>query len=103
MAGVILGCSANRIPVVLDGFISYAAALLAYKINLKTREYMIASHSSAEPGTQRALNILNLEPVLNMGMRLGEGSGAALAFNIIEAANYTYENMATFDEVDMGR
>ena len=50
MAGVILGCSANRIPVVLDGFISYAAALLAYKINLKTREYMIASHSSAEPG-----------------------------------------------------
>ena len=103
MAGVILGCSANRIPVVLDGFISYAAALLAYKINPKTREYMIASHSSAEPGTQRALNILNLEPVLNMGMRLGEGSGAALAFNIIEAANYTYENMATFDEVDMGR
>ena len=103
MAGVILGCSANRIPVVLDGFISYAAALLAYKINLKTREYMIASHSSAEPGTQRALKILNLEPVLNMGMRLGEGSGAALAFNIIEAANYTYENMATFDEVDMGR
>ena len=103
MAGVILGCSANRIPVVLDGFISYAAALLAYKINPKTREYMIASHSSAEPGTQRALKILNLEPVLNMGMRLGEGSGAALAFNIIEAANYTYENMATFDEVDMGR
>ena len=103
MAGVILGCSANRIPVVLDGFISYAAALLAYKINPKTREYMIASHSSAEPGTQRALEILNLDPILNMGMRLGEGSGAALAFNIIEASNYTYENMATFDEVDMGR
>lgn len=103
MAGVILGCSANRIPVVLDGFISYAAALLAYKINPKTREYMIASHSSAEPGTQKALEILNLDPVLNMGMRLGEGSGAALAFNIIEASNYTYENMATFDEVDMGR
>ena len=103
MAGVILGCGANRIPVVLDGFISYAAALLAYKINPKTREYMLASHSSAEPGTQRALDILNLEPVLNMGMRLGEGSGAALAFNIIEASNYTYENMATYDEVDMGR
>ena len=103
MAGVILGCSANRIPVVLDGFISYAAALLAYKINPKTREYMIASHSSAEPGTQKALDILNLDPVLNMGMRLGEGSGAALAFNIIEASNYTYKNMATFDEIDMGR
>lgn len=103
MAGVILGCSANRIPVVIDGFISYAAALLAYTINPKTREYMIASHASAEPGTQKALEILNLSPVLNMDMRLGEGSGAALAFNIIEASNYTYKNMATFDEIDMGR
>lgn len=103
MAGVILGCSANRIPVVIDGFISYAAALIAYKINPKTREYMIASHMSAEQGTQKALEILELSPILNMDMRLGEGSGAALAFNIIEAANYTYKNMATFDEVDMGK
>lgn len=103
MAGVILGCSANKIPVVIDGFISYAAALIAYKINPKAREYMIASHSSAEPGTNKALEIINLSPILNMDMRLGEGSGAALAFNIIEASNYTYKNMATFDEVDMGR
>ena len=100
MAGVILGCSANKIPVVLDGFISYAAALLAYKLNPKTREYMIASHASSEPGTEKALEIIKLSPVLNMDMRLGEGSGAALAFNIIEAANYTYKNMATFDEVE---
>ncbi|HSQ90020.1 nicotinate-nucleotide--dimethylbenzimidazole phosphoribosyltransferase [Romboutsia sp.] len=100
MAGVILGCSANKIPVVLDGFISYAAALLAYKVNPKSREYMIASHSSAEPGTEKALEVIKLSPVLNMDMRLGEGSGAALAFNIIEAANYTYKNMATFDEVE---
>lgn len=103
MAGVVLGCSANRIPVVLDGFISYAAALLAYKINPKCREYMIASHLSAEPGTQKSLEIINLSPVLNMDMRLGEGSGAALAFNIIEASNYTYQNMATYDEVDLGK
>lgn len=103
MAGVILGCSANKVPVVVDGFISYAAALLAYKINPITREYMIASHSSAEPGTEKALEIIKLNPVLNMDMRLGEGSGAALAFNIIEASNYTYTNMATFDEIDMGR
>lgn len=103
MMGVILACSANRIPVVLDGFISYAAALLAYKINPLTREYMIASHSSAEPGTEKALEIIKLRPILNMDMRLGEGSGAALAFNIIEASNYTYTNMATFDEIDMGR
>lgn len=103
MAGVILGCSANKIPVVVDGFISYAAALLAYKINPMSKEYMIASHSSAEPGTEKALEIIKLSPVLNMDMRLGEGSGAALAFNIIEASNYTYTNMATFDEIDMGR
>ncbi|MGL5749183.1 MAG: nicotinate-nucleotide--dimethylbenzimidazole phosphoribosyltransferase [Paraclostridium sp.] len=103
MAGVILACAANRVPVVIDGFISYAAALIAYTINPRTKEYMIASHTSAEPGTQRALEILDLNPMLNMDMRLGEGSGAALAFNIIEAANFTYNNMATFDEIDMGR
>ncbi|MBO3445013.1 nicotinate-nucleotide--dimethylbenzimidazole phosphoribosyltransferase [Clostridium sp. CCUG 7971] len=100
MAGVVLACAANRIPVVIDGFISYAAALLAYKINPKTKEYMIASHTSAEAGTEKALEIIKLSPLLNMDMRLGEGSGAALAFNIIEASNYTYKNMATFDEVN---
>lgn len=103
MAGVILGCAANRIPIVLDGFISYAAALLAYHINQKTKYYMIASHLSAEPGTKKALDIMGLQPFLDMDMRLGEGSGAALSFNIIEAANYIYKNMATFDEIDMGR
>ncbi len=103
MAGVILGCSANRVPVVLDGFISYAAALIAYNINPRCKDYMIASHHSAEPGAQKALDLLGLEPFLKMDMRLGEGSGAALAFNMIEAANYVYKNMLTFDEVDMGR
>ncbi len=103
MAGVILACSANKIPVVLDGFISYAAALIAYTINPTTKKYMIASHSSAEPGTEKALELLGLSPILNMGMRLGEGSGAALAFNMIEASVFTYKNMATFDEIDMGR
>ena len=103
MAGVILGCAANRIPVVLDGFISYAAALLAYNINPRVKDYMIASHLSAEPGTEKVLGMIGLEPFLAMDMRLGEGSGAALAFNIIEASNYVYKNMATFDEIDMGR
>ena len=103
MAGVIMGCAANRIPVVLDGFISYAAALLAYHINPKTKEYMIASHLSAEPGAKKALDMMGLKAFLDMDMRLGEGSGAALAFNIIEASNYVYKNMATFDEIDMGR
>lgn len=102
MAGVILGCSANRVPVVLDGYISYAAALVACNINPRCKEYMIASHYSAEPGAKKALDLLGLDPFLKMDMRLGEGSGAALAFNIIEAANYVYKNMLTFDEVDMG-
>lgn len=101
MVGAILGCSANKTPVVLDGFISYAAALIAYTINPITRDYMIGSHLSAEPGTQKALDIIKLSPVLNMDMRLGEGSGAALAFNIIEACNFTYKNMVTYDEIDM--
>ena len=103
MAGVIIGCAANRIPVVLDGFISYAAALLAYHINPKTKEYMIASHLSAEPGAKKALDMMGLKAFLDMDMRLGVGSGAALAFNIIDASNYVYKNMATFDEIDMGR
>lgn len=103
IAGVILGCSANRIPVVLDGYISYAAALIAYKINPKVLDYIIASHASAERGSKKALEILKLSPFLDMNMRLGEGSGAALAFNIMDAAVYTYKNMATFDEIDMGR
>lgn len=102
MAGVILGCSANRVPVVLDGFISYAAALIAVNINPRCKDYMIASHYSAEPGAKKALELLGLDPFLKMNMRLGEGSGAALAFNMIEAANYVYKNMLTFDEVDMG-
>ena len=102
MAGVILGCSANRVPVVLDGFISYAAALIAVNINPRCKDYMIASHYSAEPGAKKALELLGLDPFLKIDMRLGEGSGAALAFNMIEAANYVYKNMLTFDEVDMG-
>lgn len=101
MTGVIMGCAANRIPVVIDGFISYAAALIAYKINPGTRDYLIASHKSNEPGSDVALKMLNLDPILNMDMRLGEGSGAALAFNIIDASIFTYNNMATFEEVGM--
>lgn len=100
MAGVILGASANNTPVVLDGFISYAAALIAYNLNPITKDYMIASHFSAEPGSQRAFKLLDLNPMLYMDMRLGEGSGAALTFNIIEAANFTYKNMITFEEAE---
>lgn len=101
MVGVILGCAANRIPVVLDGFISYAAALIAYKINPKSKEYLIASHKSAQSGTSVAIDILKLEPLLDMKMKLGEGSGAALAMNIIDASIFTYNNMGKFSESEL--
>ena len=98
MVGAILCCSSRKIPVVLDGFISYSSAILAIKLNPKSKEYMIPSHFSAEPASNKAFSLLGLEPMLQMDMRLGEGSGAALCFNIIEAANFAYNNMSTFEE-----
>lgn len=97
MAGTILACSANRIPVILDGFISYAAALVAKSICPTCLEYTLASHKSAEPASTVALEMLGLTPSLYMDLRLGEGTGAALFFNILEAANQIYTNMATFE------
>lgn len=98
IAGTILGCAANSIPVVLDGFISYAAALLAQSLCPLSVEYMIASHKSAEPASSLALSMLGLQAPLDMEMRLGEGSGAVLMFHIIDAANSIYTNMATFSD-----
>lgn len=102
MAGVILGAAANQVPVVLDGYISYAACMIAYRINPKSIDYVIASHISKESGSMKALDFLGLKPFLYMDMKLGEGSGAALAFTIIDAAIFSYLNMATFNEVDLG-
>ncbi|MDO4794175.1 MAG: nicotinate-nucleotide--dimethylbenzimidazole phosphoribosyltransferase [Filifactor alocis] len=98
MAGVILGCSANRIPVVLDGFISNISALLATKLAPLSKDYMIGSHLSDEPGARYALKTLGLPSPLNMNMRLGEGSGGAMMFPIIDMALYLYDRMPTFSE-----
>lgn len=98
MAGVMLACAYKRVPVVVDGFIATAAALLAYNINSKSKEYMIASHYSKEKGAMKASELLGLSPMLDMNMRLGEGSGGVLAFNLIEAATYMNNEMITFDE-----
>lgn len=103
MVGSILACASNNVPIVIDGLISYAAALIAYTINPLCSNYLIASHKSGEPGSQSALEILNLSPMFDLNMKLGEGSGAVLAFNIIEAANQLYKKMATFDEVYIGQ
>ncbi|MES3500918.1 nicotinate-nucleotide--dimethylbenzimidazole phosphoribosyltransferase [Citrobacter portucalensis] len=93
MAGVMLGAASCGLPVVLDGFLSYSAALAACQIAPQIKPYLIPSHFSAEKGARTALAHLELEPYLNMGMRLGEGSGAALAMPIIEAACAMYTNM----------
>lgn len=98
LAGVILGAAAMRRPVVVDGFISGAAALVAAAVCPATREYMIGSHVSAEKGHRVSLAALGLEPLFDLGMRLGEGTGAALALPIVEAAAATLSEMATFAE-----
>lgn len=103
IAGVILGCAANRIPVVLDGYISYAAALVAYKINPRCIDYVIPSHKSSEKGSKTALDILSIKPYMDMNMHLGEGTGAVLMMGIIDSAVYTYNNMASFDDEVIGR
>lgn len=97
LAGVILAAAANKVPIVIDGFISTAAALIASKIAPESVKYMIASHVSEEPGHKIMLDILGLCPFLYMKMRLGEGTGAVLAFHMIEAAARIQSQMATFD------
>lgn len=98
LAGAILGAAAARIPIVLDGFITNAAALIAVGLARESREYLVASHRSAEPGAAAALDQLGLEPLLDLRLRLGEGSGALLALPLLEAAARVLDEMATFDE-----
>jgi nicotinate-nucleotide--dimethylbenzimidazole phosphoribosyltransferase len=96
MAGVCLGASAARIPVVVDGFIATAAAAAAREIEPKSGEYMLFSHRSAEGGHALILEWMGVRPLLDLNMRLGEGTGAALAMNLIETALTLYQEMATF-------
>ena len=98
LAGVILGGALRRCAVLLDGFISGASALLAHSLCPAARDYMIASHRSAELGHEAVLSHLGLEPLLDLRMRLGEGTGAVLAIPIVEAAAACLARMATFDQ-----
>jgi len=98
LAGLILGAASRRVPVVIDGFISGAAALVAGRISPQSKDYMIASHVSVEPGHKVILDELGLKPMLHMDMRLGEGTGAALAMSLVDAAAKIMEEMATFAE-----
>lgn len=101
LSGVIMACALRRTPVVIDGFISSAAALVAAKIAPKSVNYMIASHLSAESGHSLALAEVGLTPMLHMNMRLGEGTGAVIAMNIIHSAAKLMQDMATFEEASV--
>src|SRR5512142_2962423 len=98
LAGVMIAAASRRIPVVVDGFISTAAATIAVGLAPAARNYLIAAHQSVEIGHQALLKHLNLTPLLDLNLRLGEGTGAALAFHLIEASTRILREMATFDE-----
>ena len=98
MAGLMLGAALCHVPVVLDGFITGASALLAAALEPRCREYFIASHLSREPGHRIVLDHLGLDPLLDLRMRLGEGTGACLTVMLIHAALKIYGEMATFEE-----
>ncbi|MDD5018895.1 MAG: nicotinate-nucleotide--dimethylbenzimidazole phosphoribosyltransferase [Candidatus Omnitrophica bacterium] len=96
LTGVILAAAACKIPVIIDGFISGAAALCAGRLSPEASGYMIASHCSAEQGHRAILDHMKHKPLLDMGLRLGEGTGAALAMLVVDAAVKIYNEMATF-------
>ena len=98
LAGVVLGAALARRVVVLDGFISGAAGLIAHSLSPHARDYMVAGHVSAEAGHRIVLSHLELEPLLDLDMRLGEGTGAVLAMGLVEAAAACLADMATFAE-----
>ena len=98
LAGVYLAAAAARIPAVVDGVISGAAALIAEAIAPATRQTLIAAHRSTEPGHAATLEHLRLEPLLDLGLRLGEGAGAALGITLCVAACRLLDEMATFAE-----
>ena len=98
LVGMMLGAARRRVPVVLDGFISGAAALIAAGLEHELTGSLLASHQSVEPGHRLALDRLGLAPVLDLGLRLGEGTGAALAIGVLDAAVKILNEMATFGE-----
>ena len=98
MCGAFLGCAEKRCPVVIDGFISAVAALCAYKLCPEAVGFFIPSHASYEIGYRLAMDAMGLQPIFLLGMRLGEGSGCPLAFEVLSAACSIINDMATFDQ-----
>ncbi len=98
LAGAYVAAAQNGLPVLVDGFISSVAALVAVRINPAVRAWLLFAHTSAEPGHQRVLAALEAQPLLQLGMRLGEGSGAAVAVPLLQLACALHRGMATFAE-----
>ena len=103
IAGVILGAASMRKPVLIDGFISTAGALVAHRLSPHAADYMISAHQSMEQGHKKALETLGKKPLLDLDLRLGEGTGAALAMNLVEAAASILTGMATFEEAQVSQ
>jgi nicotinate-nucleotide--dimethylbenzimidazole phosphoribosyltransferase len=96
LAGAALEAAARRMLVVLDGFISSVAGLIAARLDAGVRGYLVAAHRSVEAGHRAVLDALDLAPLFDLGLRLGEGSGAALALNLLQCAADIMRDMATF-------
>ncbi|MDD2365691.1 MAG: nicotinate-nucleotide--dimethylbenzimidazole phosphoribosyltransferase [Desulfuromonadaceae bacterium] len=103
ITGLVLGCAANSIPVVIDGFISTAGALIASELHPCVREYVFAAHQSVEIGHAFMLERIGAEPILDLKFRLGEGTGAALAMTLIESGVKILKEMATFEQAGVSQ
>lgn len=103
LAGVCIGGALYHIPIVLDGVISMAAALLAERIVPGTKEYLIPSHKGKEPATERLAKELNLDPVIDAAMALGEGTGAVMMFSLLDIVLSVYQNRTTFSDIKIGQ
>jgi nicotinate-nucleotide--dimethylbenzimidazole phosphoribosyltransferase len=101
ICGFLLGAAAARVPVVVDGFIASAGALLAAGLAPAVRDYLFLSHESAEPGHKVMAELLQVRPLLALEMRLGEGTGAALAMALIDSGLRLYREMATFESASV--
>ena len=103
IAGLILGAAALRKPILVDGIISTAGALIANALQPKSAEYMIAAHRSVEQGHRVALQHLKKQPLLDLDLRLGEGTGGALAMHLVEASARLLTDVATFEEASVSK
>ena len=103
IAGAALAAASKRVAVVLDGLISTAGGLIAYLIEPKVKDYLIAGHRSVEKSQNAALDYMGIEPVVDLNMRLGEGTGAAITINLVEAACKIMREMASFDDAGVSK